>query len=344
MHPTHFGFCLPVFAAPGGRMFRTPNYATLDVGMTMSLAQEADRLDFDDLWVADHLMLGKDNAILEGWTTLAALAGSTRRVRLGMIHQAHFFRNPALAAKMGATLDQISGGRFIFFADPAFGRAEHLAYNLPYPEDVEERIARTVEGVELTLALWEASEPITFDGRFYRVDGATCTPPPVQTPHPPIWFGEAHPHTLTACARLGDGWNSVPVGPVELRHRLGALADACASVGRPHEEIRCSYETQILIAPDHASLRQRLQEMIDLASDAPATDITAFIHGDSDELPSSLAATYLIGTPAEVGAQMQSYIDLGISHFMLWFMDAPDVTGMQLFAEAVMPRFRGDWG
>ncbi|MEZ4658625.1 MAG: LLM class flavin-dependent oxidoreductase [Caldilineaceae bacterium] len=65
--------------------------------------------------MADHLMLGKDNAILEGWTTLAALAGATRRARLGLIHQAHFFRHPALTAKMTATLDQIAGGRFIFY-------------------------------------------------------------------------------------------------------------------------------------------------------------------------------------------------------------------------------------
>jgi alkanesulfonate monooxygenase SsuD/methylene tetrahydromethanopterin reductase-like flavin-dependent oxidoreductase (luciferase family) len=339
--PIHFGFCLPIFAAPGGRMFRTPNYSTLDAGTTMRLAQEADALGFDDLWVADHLMLGKDNAILEGWTTLAALAGSTTRARLGMIHQAHFFRNPALAAKMGATLDQISGGRFIFFADPAFGRAEHIAYNLPYPEDVEERIARTVEGVELALALWEAREPTTFEGRFYRTDGATCTPPPIQKPHPPIWFGEAHPHTLAACARLGDGWNSVPVGPIELRRRLGALVDACAAVGRPREEICCSYETQILIAPDHASLRHRLQEIIALADDAPAPDVAAFVRGESDDLPSSLAGNHLIGTPAEVRAQMQSYIDLGISHFMLWFIDVPRNDGIRIFAQEVMPRFRG---
>lgn len=340
MHPIHFGFCLPIFAAPGARLFRTPNYATLNARTTMGMAQEADTLGFDDLWVADHLMLGKENAILEGWTTLAALAGSTTRARLGMIHQAHFFRNPALAAKMGATLDQISGGRFIFFADPAFGRAEHVAYNLPYPEDVEERIARTVEGVELALALWEASEPITFEGRFYRVDGATCTPPPVQKPHPPIWFGEAHPHTQAACARLGDGWNSVPVGPVELRRRLVALSDACAAVGRPRQEIRCSYETQILIAPDRRALRQQLQAILDLADDAPADDVAAFVRGASDELPASLAANHLIGAPDEVHTQMQTYIDLGISHFMLWFMDAPDAVGMRTFAEEVMPRFR----
>ena len=77
MHPIRFGFCVPIFASPGGRLFRTANYPTLDTATTMAMAQEADTLGYDDLWVADHLMLGQDNAILEGWTTLAALAAIT---------------------------------------------------------------------------------------------------------------------------------------------------------------------------------------------------------------------------------------------------------------------------
>src|SRR5687768_13618735 len=95
MSRIQFGFCLPIFAAPGARFFRTPNYPQLDPLTTFKMGQAADALGYDSLWVADHLMLGRDEAILEGWTTLAALAGSTQRARLGMIHQGHFFRNPA---------------------------------------------------------------------------------------------------------------------------------------------------------------------------------------------------------------------------------------------------------
>src|SRR5262245_48288511 len=95
-----FGFCVPTFALPGAGLFRTPGYAALDPATTMMLGRAAEELGYDSLWVADHLMLGQDDAILEGWTTLAALGGATRRVRLGMIHQANGFRHPALAAKM----------------------------------------------------------------------------------------------------------------------------------------------------------------------------------------------------------------------------------------------------
>jgi alkanesulfonate monooxygenase SsuD/methylene tetrahydromethanopterin reductase-like flavin-dependent oxidoreductase (luciferase family) len=84
-----FGYCLPIFASPGQALFRTPNYTSLDAATTMSLGRSAEELGFDSLWVADHLMLGKDEAILEGWTTLSALGGATSRIRLGLIHLAH---------------------------------------------------------------------------------------------------------------------------------------------------------------------------------------------------------------------------------------------------------------
>jgi alkanesulfonate monooxygenase SsuD/methylene tetrahydromethanopterin reductase-like flavin-dependent oxidoreductase (luciferase family) len=341
MYPIRFGFCVPIFASPGGRLFRTANYATLDTATTMAMAQEADALGYDSLWVADHLMLGRENAILEGWTTLAALAGSTRRAQLGLIHQAHFFRHPALTAKMAATLDQISGGRFIFFIDPASGSGEQRAYGLSYPEDVDERMACTLEGAEIARALWQSKAPVSYNGRYYRFENATATPLPIQQPHPPIWFGRNHPLILQACARYGQGWNTTPVSLPELRRRLDELAAACVKVGRPIDEIERSLETQLLIAPDEASLRQRLQEMVALApDDTYAADVMAYLAEETAELPLSLTERFVVGTPDQVAVRLQAYIDLGVTHFMLWCMDAPLRDGLKLFAKEVAPRFR----
>src|SRR5437870_8265779 len=128
MHPVRFGYCVPIFAWPGGNLFRTPSLPALDPRGALTSAQAAEALGYDSIWVADHLMLGKDEAILEGWTTLAAIAGGTQRAQLGIIHQGHFFRHPAVAAKMIATLDQLSGGRFIYFADTGTRASEHQAY------------------------------------------------------------------------------------------------------------------------------------------------------------------------------------------------------------------------
>ena len=345
-HPIQFGYCVPIFASPGGKLFRTPNLAALDGQAALRGAQLADALGYDSIWVADHLMLGQDQAILEGWTTLAAIAGSTQRARLGIIHQAHFFRHPSVAAKMIATLDQLSGGRFIYFIDTGTRAGEHHAYGLQHPAEMADRMANLLEGLDLTLKLWQTSEaqPLTFAGQFYQVTDAVCAPPPVTQPHPPIWFGEAHPLTLDACARLGQGLNSAPVGVDEMRRRLAALRAVCEAAGRPFDALEISYETQILIAPSREAVRQKLRAMLALTPPGVDTiddaDFRAFVDGSSDVYPRALSETGLVGTPAEVAAQLQAYLALGVTHFMLWFVDAPDADGMRLFAEQVTPVFQ----
>lgn len=339
--PIRFGLCPPIFAAPGICHFRAPNYAQLDVPRTMAMAKQADQLGYDSLWVADHLMLGKDEAILEGWTTLAALAGSTQHVQLGLIHQSNMMRNPALAAKMAATIDQISGGRLVHFFDMGNNEREHRAYGLPWREQAEERVAMMEESLELIKALWTEAGPISRQGSFYSVEGAVCQPQPLQKPHPPIWVGEVRAGLLDVCARHAQGWNSVPVGLRELERRLQELELACQRQGRPIGDIEKSYETQILVAASRSELRQLLQGMVDLAPENeldPA--MKAFLSGQSEHIPAALSSPFLIGTPDEVEAQIRAYIELGISHFMLWFMDAPDEGGLSLFAREVMPRFR----
>jgi alkanesulfonate monooxygenase SsuD/methylene tetrahydromethanopterin reductase-like flavin-dependent oxidoreductase (luciferase family) len=342
--PIQFGYCVPIFAWPGGNLFRTPGMARLDGRAALESAVLAEALGYDSIWVADHLMLGQEQAILEGWTTLAAIAGATTRARLGIIHQAHFFRHPAVAAKMMATLDVLSGGRFIFFADTGTRAGEHLAYGLNYPAAMEERMPDFLEGLDLILKLWQTTEarPLTYAGRTYHVTEAVCQPAPVQRPHPPIWFGEAHPLTLDAAARLGQGWNTAPVSLAEMERRLRALRAACAKVGRPFEDLEISHETQILIAEDAAGVRAQVRAMLALTPDGQATptdaDFLAFVSGESDAYPRYLTEAWLVGTPDEVARQIQAYVDLGVSHFMLWLMDAPSSDGMRLFSEQVRQR------
>src|SRR5690348_16319187 len=338
-HSIQFGYCVPIFAWPGGGLFRTPNFPALDIKAALQTAKQADELGYDSIWVADHLMLGKDQAIVEGWTTLSAIAGMTSHSKLGIIHQGHYFRYPSVAAKMIATLDQISGGRFIYFADTGTRIGEHQAYGLNYPENVEERMADFLEGLELALKLWQTSEahPLTFDGQFHHVKNAVCTPAPVTQPHPPIWFGEAHPITFDAVARWGQGWNSVPVGLTTMKQRIDLLKAACEKVNRSFDELEISYEVQILIAPTRAAVREKLEAMPALApsgGETPqAADFRAFVSGESDEYRRYLTETGFVGTPDEVKSQLQNYVDLGISRFMLWFMDAPDSAGMKWFME-----------
>lgn len=342
MPTIQFGYCLPIFASPGVALFRTPAYEHLDPRATLALGVLADELGYDSLWVADHLMLGRDDAILEGWTTLAALAGATRGAKLGMIHQANLLRHPALAAKMAATLDQLSGGRLIHFPDFGNNRREHLAYGLPWPDDTDARIAQFLDALDLTLALWTSDAPLDHRGPSYQTDAAVCLPKPAQRPHPPIWLGEAHPTMLDATARLAQGWNTTPVSLDALALRLDALRAACAAVDRPYEEIEKSLEIQILIAPDRSALRDRLREIVALApaDQTPDPSLAGFLAGETDDLPAIMRETWLIGTADEVADRIDAYVAAGISHFMLWFVDAPAEDGMRLFAADVAARYR----
>jgi alkanesulfonate monooxygenase SsuD/methylene tetrahydromethanopterin reductase-like flavin-dependent oxidoreductase (luciferase family) len=340
-----FGFCVPIFAMPGGGLFRTPAYERLDAVTTIDMAVTADRLGYDSLWVADHLFLGRDDAILEGWTTLATLAGATQRAKLGMIHMAHFLRHASMTAKMAATLDQLSGGRLIHFVDGGNRAEEFMAYGLPWVEPVESRIEHLVEELELTLALWTQDGPVDYRGRFHQLRSARCTPRPVQQPHPPIWLGESNPDMLDAVARYAQGWNSVPVPVAEMSLRLQALQAACAKVGRPYDEIEKSLEMQILVAPDLNGVRTKLRSMLALTPPGapdPQADpqMAAFLSGSTDTPPDALTRMTLIGDSSQVAAQLQDYIDIGVSHFLLWFLDAPDEAGLRQFIDDVAPRWR----
>jgi len=350
MKPIEFGVCLPIFARPGGDFFRVPNFGELDAPAVMAMGVRAEVLGYDSLWVADHLMLGKDEAILEGWTVISALAGATSRAKLGMIHEAVLFRNPALAAKMASTLDLISGGRLIHFMDCGFSRREYVNYGLPWDDDEDVRMEMLGEATELILKLWTSDEPVTHTGKHYRTHDAVNTPKPVQRPHPPIWFGEARSNVLDLCARYGQGWNTTPASLPELRRRLDLLREACLGEGRAFDEIEISLEMQIMVSPDLAGLRAQLEAIVDLAkvdaaeafptSLAATDEFRAFIAGETDELPRVMAEEWIAGTAAQVDARVRAYIAEGVSHFMLWFQDAPEFTGMEFFAHEIAPRFR----
>ena len=352
---TKFGVCLPIFACPGIQLFRVPARASLDPAAVLPFGKRAEELGYDSLWVADHLMLGKDEAILEGWTVISALAGATTRAQLGMIHMAHYFRHPSITAKMVATLDQLSGGRVIHFLDGGYQKREYVNYGLPWKDEMADRLTDLHEATELILKLWSSDGPLTFHGNTWHVDNAVCEPKPLQRPHPPLWFGEAAPGGLAACALWGNGWNTTPVSITELRRRLALLRAACDAIGRDMGEIELSLETQVLIADDLDGLRTQLRTLLDLGGrqDHLPAEISPyvkdyagdpntwrFVNGETDDLPMPMADDWIIGTSSQVAARIDAYKAEGISHFMLWFMDAPSHSGMAQFMHHVVPHVR----
>ena len=336
------GFCPPVFANPGAAFFRTPALTTLDPRAAVEAAVEAERLGYDSIWVADHLMHGHDGGIMEGWTTLSVIAGRTSRVELGTIHLAQPFRAPAVAAKMAGTLDALSGGRLIFFYDCGWQEPEVRAYGLPWPPE-EERIARMDEGLRLIDALWTAEEPLSFDGSYYQTREAICRPKPAR--RPPIWLGEArHDAWVDTICRHMDGWNSTPASVAGLAGKLDAVRAGCGRVGKEFAGLELSLETQVLLAPTEEEARALALRIADLPPSkrgTPRTDLVSALREPSPRPLAALVDDWVVGTPEDAIRRMREYMALGISHFMLWFLDFPSPDGLRLFAERVAPALRG---
>jgi alkanesulfonate monooxygenase SsuD/methylene tetrahydromethanopterin reductase-like flavin-dependent oxidoreductase (luciferase family) len=244
---------------------------------------------------------------------------------------------------MAATLDALSGGRLIFFYDCGWQESEVRAYGLDWPPE-DERIARMEEGLEVINALWAAEQPLDFRGRYFSTEGAMCRPSPVQRPRPPVWLGEArHSRWLDAIVRHADGWNSTPASLSGLREKLDALRAACERGGRTLADLELSLEIQVLVAPTDGAVRQTARDIASLPASKRGTvrrDIVAAL-GQADPLPlSATVDDWLVGTPDEVVSQIRQYAGLGISHFMLWFVDFPSLAGMRLFSEYVIPALR----
>lgn len=336
------GYCVPAFAMPSTGLFRVPNLTRIEDMDVLGNAREAERLGFDSLWVCDHLILGRESSVLEGWTTLAMIAGATTRAELGLIHQANLFRLPQIAAKMMSTLDHLSGGRFIHFFEAGMGRPEQVAYGLDWDDDHGKRVERLEEAMDLVKALYAAGEPIDFRGKYYTLERAMLSPKPRQK-HVPVWLGEVFPWVVDLTGRKADGWNTTPVSLEELDRRLALIDASLAAAGRSRADLEISVETQILVAPDVASLRRKVTSMVAIGRAAgaePDSAVLDFVEGRADVLPAAMTDPWIIGTPDEVRTRIEALKSRGVDHLMLWFMDAPDTDGMALFMSEVAPHFR----
>jgi alkanesulfonate monooxygenase SsuD/methylene tetrahydromethanopterin reductase-like flavin-dependent oxidoreductase (luciferase family) len=174
----------------------------------VSRARLADELGFDGIWGFDHFepMYGEGpGPCFEGMTTLAALAGLTATVRLGLLVTGMTYRHPSVLAAQAVTVDHASQGRLELALGAAWFREEHDRLGIPFPP-TRERIDRFAEAVQVIRLLMTTDEA-TFTGRHYRLDHATYLPRPVQRPHPPMWIGAHGERMVGLAAKYADVWH-----------------------------------------------------------------------------------------------------------------------------------------
>lgn len=262
-------------------------------------------------WVVDHFQFD-DIPLLECMSLLAHSAGRTPGVRFGTLVMGQSFRNPALVAKMAATLQFLTGGRFILGIGAGWKEDEYHAYGYPYPP-VSVRIAQLDEAAVIIRAMWTES-PATVTGTHYAVAAAYCEPRP--DPAPILMIGGAgEKRTLRVVARHADWWNADYYSPAEYGRKLAVLHEHCRVIGRDPATIVPTYFATVSLSRD------------------PNV-------GEGNRPFSHRGELYIVqGDPDTVTRQLEEFAALGVKHVQLSFTDFPSDEGLNIFLSEVLPRF-----
>jgi probable F420-dependent oxidoreductase len=201
----------------------------------LDMAQTVEAMGFDSFWLPDHLLFRPPGEEPQGqwdcWSLLAAVAASTTRITIGPFVTCTSFRNPALLAKMAATVEEISGGRLILGLGAGWNEAEYIAFGYPF----DHRVSRFEEAVTIIIGLLRDGH-VDFEGTYYTVRDCELRPRGPRPQGPPIMIGTVGARMLRQTALHADAWNAFfwwtgndPAGVPPLREAVDA---ACAEVGR----------------------------------------------------------------------------------------------------------------
>lgn len=201
------------------------------------MARVAEDIGLDSIWVGDHLMYRYADSSqaprgpFESWTTLSALAAVTSRVQLGHLVASALFHTPPMIAKMAATVDQISGGRFVLGLGAGWHEPEYRGFGVPY----DHRFSRFAEAYRVIRQLLQSGES-TLDGQFYSIDQALLFPPPIQAGGPPIMIGSFGQKMLELTlpeVEMWNAWSQDYGGTFDgLLQLLNRVDNICEQVGR----------------------------------------------------------------------------------------------------------------
>ena len=279
----------------------------------------------DSLWVSDHFMYTtSDKGSLEPFSSLAALAARTGSVTLGTKVACAAFRHPGLLAKLGTTLDVVSGGRFVLGIGAGWHRPEFEAFGFSF----DRRVSRMREVVDIVKKLWTQSVT-NYDGEFYQIRGAVSLPKPVQKPHPPIWIGSERPRMLRLTAELGDGWIVANQTAEQYGRKLGLIREHAGKIGRDVGDIEPCYYAYSSIASNSEDARMLAEEHIlperrrVLGPELSLEDVEGMC---------------IVGDPDEWISRIEEYVRAGASHIIAKIVPL-DPSTLRLYAEKVIPHF-----
>jgi len=271
------GFCLPQNGSIAGPK------------ALIAVAPRAEEIGFDSLWVSERLLwplaprtpypASRDGRLpeqakiqLDPLETLTFVAAHTHRIRLGTSVINLPFHNPLVLARRFATLDVLSGGRVCVGLGNGWSADEFEAAGVPE----RGRAKRTDEALAILKAVW-TTDPVEFQGKYFRIARSLVQPKPVQTPHPPIYLAAFTPAALRRVALEADGWNPAGIPVAAMRQMFQSIRDTAAQAGRDPRGLK-------LVVRANLWMRDR-----PLSAERPV------FAGDADQIAADIAATREIG-------------------------------------------------
>lgn len=332
-----FGLALPHYD------FSRPDGTPVSWEGLADAARRAESLGFDSVWISDHFFLslarygGPDEPFgaPEVLTAVAGLAAVTERIRLGTLVLCAGFRHPAIVAKAAVAIDLVSRGRLDLGLGAGWYEDEHRAFGYPFGS-VGERFEVLEETVEVLSLLFGEKEPVTWEGRHFRLQEAFCRPRPAQRPGPPLWVGgKGGPRMARLVARLADGWNTVWAWtPEDYGERVRVLEEACERQGRDPATVRRSVGLYALVGEDDRDLAARWRALQRWTPGGVLDGIT----------PEAWGRDKLLGTPDRVAERLAGFEDLGVGELIVSVGSLPfavfDDEAVEVFARAVIPMAR----
>ncbi len=267
----------------------------------LALAERAEKLGFDSLWVGDSLLARPRHDPL---TLLAAVAARTRKAEVGTAVLLPALRNPVVLAQQVATLDRIAEGRLILgigiASDVPNIRAEFVAAGVPF----EKRVGRMVEGIALARALW-TGKPVTWDGRWKMTD-SVLGPTPHRAGGPPIWLPGAVSAARRRCGRLYDGWFPNGPEPHEYAAQWAEVKDAAKAAGRDPSSLTAAIYVTLAVDDDTARADARMNSYLEQ------------YYGMAPEIMRKRQSCFA-GSAAGAAAWLKGFADAGATHLVVRF-------------------------
>lgn len=295
------------------------------------LVAEVERLGFAGLFRSDHFTNAQppDRDSLELITSLTYLADHTQRIHFGPLVAPFSFREPTLLARQAAAIDDLSGGRMILGVGAGWQEREHTLFGHSLL-DVPARMRRLEEGLEVVTRLLRSDEPVTYDGQFYQLRGATLMPRPERPGGPPILIGgSGMTRTLPLVARYATYWNASFISPEAFHERTVRLDELLIAAGRWPEDVQRSVMLTLIFGRTPDEVEQRLEarrQRPELAGKS-LDEVVAALH---------TAGSAIVGTPEAVLRRISDYEAAGAQEIMLQWLDLDDLDGLRALADTVL--------